>query len=68
MHLASVLRHLLTASCAFSPSPAALHLAADAGQCDSISRLVALGAAVDAQSNKGLTPLALALMKVRELA
>jgi hypothetical protein len=44
--------------------PAALHLAADAGQCDSVSRLVALGAPVDVTSNKGLTPLALALMKV----
>ena len=46
------------------PPPSALHLAADAGQCDSVSRLVALGAPVDVASNKGLTPLALALMKV----
>lgn len=42
----------------------ALHLAADTGQCEAIARLVALGAAVDAPSNKGVTPLALALMKV----
>lgn len=44
----------------------ALHLAADTGQCEAIARLVALGAPVDALSTKGVTPLALALMKVRE--
>lgn len=48
--------------------PAALHLAADAGQCDSVSRLVALGAPVDALSNKAHTPLQLALLKVRRSA
>ena len=46
------------------PLPTALHLAADSGQCDSVSRLVALGAPVDAPSNKGQTPLGLALLKV----
>lgn len=50
---------------ALLPDHAALHLAADAGQCDSVSRLVALGAPVDAASNKGHTPLSLALLKVR---
>jgi len=50
--------------CSCVPSDAALHLAADAGQCDSIARLIALGAPVDVTSNKGHTPLALALMKV----
>ncbi len=41
-----------------------LHLAADAGQCEAIVRLVELGASVETPSNKGLSPLALALMKV----
>ena len=50
------------------PLLAALHLAADTGQCDSVARLVALGAPVDVASNKGQTPLALALMKVRAAA
>lgn len=40
-----------------------LHLAADAGQVEAIATLVAVGAAVDTPSTKGLTPLALALMK-----
>jgi signal recognition particle protein len=44
----------------------ALHLAADAGQCDSVAKLVALGAPVDAPSSKGHTPLQLALLKVRQ--
>lgn len=43
----------------------ALHLAADAGQADAVAALCALGAELDAPSTKGLTPLALALMKVR---
>lgn len=46
------------------PSFAALHLAADAGQCEAVSRLVALGAPVDVASNKGATPLSCALQKV----
>ena len=65
-------QHVLTHRCLprLPPSlctlpPAALHLAADTGQCDSVARLVALGAPVDVASNKGQTPLALALMKVR---
>ena len=41
-----------------------LHLAADAGQCEVISRLLELGADLEAVSTKGWTPLALANMKV----
>lgn len=41
-----------------------LHLAADAGQCEVISRLFELGADLEAVSTKGWTPLALANMKV----
>lgn len=41
-----------------------LHLAADAGQCEVISRLCELGADLEAVSTKGWTPLALANMKV----
>ena len=41
-----------------------LHLAADAGQCEVISRLAELGADLEAVSSKGWTPLALANMKV----
>lgn len=40
-----------------------LHLAADAGQCEVISRLFELGAELEAVSTKGWTPLALANMK-----
>ena len=42
-----------------------LHLAADAGQCEVISRLCEMGAHLEAVSTKGWTPLALANMKVR---
>jgi hypothetical protein len=42
-----------------------LHLAADAGQCDAIGRLVELGAPLETRSTKGWTPLALATLKVR---
>ena len=43
-----------------------LHLAADAGQCEVISRLFELGADLEAVSTKGWTPLALANMKVND--
>lgn len=43
-----------------------LHLAADAGQCEVISRLSELGADLEAISTKGWTPLALANMKVND--
>ncbi len=43
-----------------------LHLAADAGQCEVISRLFELGADLEAVSTKGWTPLALANMKVKD--
>jgi len=43
-----------------------LHLAADAGQCEVISRLFELGADLEAVSTKGWTPLALANMKVSD--
>lgn len=42
-----------------------LHLAADAGQCEAIARLVELGAPLETRSTKGWTPLALATLKVR---
>lgn len=41
-----------------------LHLAADAGQCEAIARLVQLGACLETRSTKGWTPLALATLKV----
>ena len=40
-----------------------LHLAADAGQCEAITRLVQLGAPLETRSTKGWTPLALATLK-----
>ena len=43
-----------------------LHLAADAGQCEVISRLFELGADLEAVSTKGWAPLALANMKVSD--
>jgi ankyrin repeat protein len=43
---------------------APLHLAADAGQCEVMARLVELGADLEARSAKGTTALALATTKV----
>ncbi len=42
-----------------------LHLAADAGQCEAISTLLALRADIEARTVKGFSPLVLAVMKVR---
>ena len=41
-----------------------LHLAADAGQCDALTQLLALGADIEAKTVKGFSPLVLAVMKV----
>ncbi len=43
----------------------ALHLAADAGQCEAIVALARAGAPLELRSAKGWTPLALATLKVR---
>ncbi len=40
------------------------HLAADAGQCDTLAALAEAGAPLEARSTKGWTPLALATIKV----
>lgn len=41
-----------------------LHVAADAGQCDSVAALVNLGAPLEMQSTKGCSPLGSAILKV----
>lgn len=41
-----------------------LHLAADAGQCEMIVKLVQLGVDVNVKNSKGYTPLVLATVKV----
>ena len=44
-----------------------LHLAADAGQCESAETLLRLGAQLDPRSAQGWTPLGLATLKVTRL-
>ena len=41
-----------------------LHVAADAGQCESVAALVKLGAPLETPSTKGCSPLGSAILKV----